>query len=177
MKKILGIIMLFLMSILPLDAKIKIQKDVVDKVTKERVIETDWYSFSTTGNKNFSDVHLRFRYDDGVEYLEIKHVLGEDVTIRKNHKVLINCENNTFYSKIIDSTSQVGDGSIGYAGSHIKGINVVCGFDYIWLLYNTPKSIHIETTNKRIDLKIEKKVGKDIVKLYKLFLKGSTGQT
>lgn len=175
MKKIVCLLLMALMGILSCSsAKLKIEKDMVDKVTKDRIIETCWYSFPSSKNKTIPDINIRFVYKHGEEYMEIRYVVNNDVTVNQHSSLIIKTEQNqTFYGEAIEkSYSKTGDGAVGYAGSHALGLAVNYNSDFIWMHDYLIQSLILETTSKRIEIKVEKKYAKDLKKLYqKLFEK------
>lgn len=154
-----------------IDAKIKIERNQVDKVTKERVIETSWYSFSLNDKKTLPDIHVRFVYNRGLEYMEIRYILGENITINNNYKLHIEGDSKSKMSAdaVYFVTSSIGGGSIDYIGCHTLGFASVYTADFSWFIDNKPHTLKIETSNRSLEVKLPKSVKKDLQKLYKTF--------
>lgn len=134
MKRVLTFL-LILLSILAVDAKIKIDENSVNKVTNERVIKTGWYSFNTSKNRKVPNIHLRFIYEHGEEFLEIKHIIDGITVINQHQQLVIKTDKNQalYATNISNVYSKPGEGAIGYAGSHALGFTVKYNADFIML--------------------------------------------
>lgn len=172
MKRLISFLIIFLSINVISNGKMKIEQNLYNKATHELSIKTSWYSFSTN-NEKIPNIHIRFIYDKNEEFIEIKHITNEIVSISHFHYIQFKTEKNKTYKALADKSyiADKGNGSIGYAGSHAIGINSVYNSDFIWLHDYLPLSLIIETNEKNIEIKLPKKVAKDIQKLYQLFFK------
>lgn len=153
------------------DAKIKIETSKVNKTTKELTIETSWHSFSTDDKKSLPNMHIRFIYSHGHEFMELKYISNANTNVNTNDKITVVLDKNKeiMGHTIHQSSATVGGGSIDYIGCHSLGINLMYLGDFKELLLVQPKEFKIETSDKTIVIKIPKYAKKDIQKLYKLF--------
>ena len=166
MKHYLFILFFSLFSVLAINAKV----NITDQFDKRGLVETSWYSFSSSKNLSVPDVHIKFRYDNGIEYMEIKYAHNQEVIISKNTKVEIICDKNKHTSYCLEnSISTIGGGSIDYGHSQKFGTHSKYRGDFSWLLDNHPKVIKIESRNKTLEIKLEKKYYKEISNIYKKF--------
>lgn len=173
MKKFFIFFIFICLSFISAESKVKISRDAQNKTTNEVVIETDWYSFSTENNKNLPNIHIRFKYEYGKEFIEIKHIINSYISILDNHRLSFsNGNEKTLYANaLVRTESKVGDGAISYLGSHNIGINQIYNGDFSWLLFNAPQKLIIQTTFEDIEIILPKNVQKDIQKLYKALFK------
>lgn len=165
-------VLVVLCATLSVDAKIKIKTNTVDKATKDRIIETEWHSFSAEGVKSsVPEIHFRFRYAGGVEYFELRYANNEQIMIMQNYKLRIVPEKGKEYlvDAVSHSVSTIGGGSIDYGHSHKLGFSAVYTGDFIWLLDNKPAILRIETTTRTVDIKLPKGIRKDMQKMFKIF--------
>ena len=169
MKKILGFLVAACIT-LTVSAGVGISNDKVDKATGSRVIETTWVSISTQ-SKSIPDIHLRFCYRNGEEFLEVRTITGRECNVRTLDYMRIVPEKGTNLEVFpaVNSTSNVGEGSIDYAGSHSIGIYLIYWGDFSWMLDNKPKTLKINTSVGLLEYKIPKGSQKDIQKAYKKF--------
>ena len=153
------------------EAKVKVEKNQIDRATKERVIETSWHSFSTDEKKSLPNVHMRFVYKQGLEFLEIKYAVGESYFVNKNYRLHILSDSKAKMSAdaVQPISSTVGGGAIDYVGCHVLGISPIYTADFSWLIDNKPSILRIETTTDIVEIKLPKSIKSDMQKLYKVF--------
>ena len=173
MKKFIIFFVLICLNFISAESKIKISRDAVNKTTNEIVIETDWYSFSSENDKNMPNVHIRFKYEYGIEFIEIKHITNTYISILDNQKIIFIKSNNqsAYGNSLVSTESKIGGGAIHYLGSHNIGISQIYSGDFSWLLFNKPEKIIIQTSYNDIEIILPKKIQNDIQKLYKLLFK------
>lgn len=169
MKKIL--LALLLLTSFPLFSQ-KIEKDIIDEFTKNRIIHTSWVKF----DKGY--MAFRFKAIDNNTYLEYRYLSGNVIAIDKGAELLfIDSLNDRVYG--LQSTDFIvasrGGAATGFAGSDAYGIRADFKGNMLFFA-RLLKKMRIYTTDGYMERDIKPKEAKKIQQLYLLFQKTISGE-
>ncbi len=163
MKKLI----LLLAILLPVIANaMKISKDEVDEFTGRRTVITSWESF------NHKNIHIRFRLQNGNQFLDFKYINGEPIVIVEDASLMFKSTSDaiTDFKSIATYSGGIGDGATGLLSSGVWGISASYQGDISWFLANTTILIRLYQTEGYEDKKFSEKEGKKLTDLANLFL-------
>lgn len=144
----------------------KIETDETDEFTGKRTLITSWESICK------KKIHLRFRYQNGFEFLDFKMFVDDAVVINEGDKIMFKSttDNIGSFSSVRIYTGTKGGGSVGLMGSGAWGISATYkNGDFSYFDDNVTRLIRIYTTDGYYDKKVDEPDGKKIIKLYDLF--------
>lgn len=160
-------IVLFLLGlILPFWADaMKIVTDEIDAFSGERTVITSWESFDKT------QIHLRFRLQNGKQFLDLKFRNGDAIVIGENAELLFKSEDGDIskFNSIALFSGAVGAGSVGLNGSGVFGISATYKGSLEWFVDHAANLMRIYATDTYYDRKISQKEAKKLTDLYSLF--------
>ena len=167
---------LFILPLVCLDINAqKIKINEVDKFTKKCIIETSFEKINggITSNLSYKNVWLAFRRIDNSEFLRIKWCCNAVVSVVKGAEVIfLDADGNTYsFENNEYEISDYGEGTVGFAGSGLLGLD-------LWLIGNCSvlegkqiKAIRINTNDGYVDIEISKKASDKITKTYLVYKK------
>lgn len=164
--------LLMLALLLPMMASaMKIEKDVVDEFTGDRVLTTSWESFDK------GRIHMRFRLEANYYHLDFKYICDGAIVIREGSKLMFKSTTDSIaqFSSVATYTGGRGDGAVGLAGSSAWGIYASYIGDIYWFTNNVAKLMRVNTAEGYVDKKISENDGYKLQKLALLVQGAVTG--
>ena len=154
----------------------KIITNHIDKFTNNKVIETSFEKIATD-NRNvykgmlLKSISISFNYLNNIDILHIKWNSNIILSIDKDSEIIFLDNNgNKYIFKTIDyCIAGIGNGSIGFIGSALYGLDIRLIGDFSVLENIIVTDLRIYTTDGFCDFKIDKKSPETISNLYKLY--------
>lgn len=143
----------------------KIETDEVDEFTGKRTLITSWESICK------SDIHIRFRMQNGVQRLDFKMVTRDGTVVGEGDKLLFKSTKDNIgeFSSVSTYPSTIGGGSVGMASSKAWGIFATYKGDLSYFSENVIRLIRMYSVDAYRDKTVGENDGKKIQKLYDLF--------
>jgi hypothetical protein len=144
----------------------KIKVDEVDKFTKLRVIETTFEKVSsdnsplgTTGGRMMKNVWAGIKQVNGTNYLRLKWCSNKVFAMGEGaHVIFLDRQGETYkYENAEYTLSGIGEGTVGYVGSLIYGLDIYLLGDVTQLLQKEIDAFRIYTTDGYVDFDVTKK--------------------
>ena len=135
----------------------------VDSFTGEITISTGWEDI------NDKILWMKFIYKDGVEFIEMKYISGEQLNINPETPLMVNSSNGvTTFTPLETYGSGIGNAAINGQGERFWGITAIYSgsldcFD------SGVTNIRITTLEGNRDFKLSKGTTKHLSQLYKSF--------
>lgn len=150
----------------------KIKRNEIDKFTKAHVIETSFEKINgnATSDRN---IWIAFKYVDGAECLRLKWCCNRALSVKQDAKVIFLDEKENTYTFINSEyvLSGKGEGTIGFIGSAMLGLDLQLIGDCSALEDKRIEGLRIYTTDGYFDFKISESSSKKISKTYKVYKK------
>ncbi len=160
-KRILFIAMTF--SLIVTGQKIKVNE--VDKFTKQHVIETSFEKIvsdnnlmGSTGGRLMKNIWVGIKQVGDKNYLRIKWCSNQVLALGEGaHIILLDKDGNTYkFENTTFTVAGLGEGTVGFAGSAIYGLNIYFTGDLSALINKEITDMRIHTTEGYIDFAVSK---------------------
>lgn len=170
MKKYIFFIIAIMIPVLA--SAMKIETDETDEFTGKRTLITSWEGICG------QNIHLRFRLQNGVQFLDFKMFVNGAVVIGEGEKLMFKSttDNIGSFSSVRMYSGTIGVGAVGISGCKNWGISASYrDGDFSYFDDNVTRLIRIYTTDVYFDEKVSESDGKKMIKLYKLFTSALNG--
>lgn len=167
MKKFATTLVLAFFAITAIAQKVEVKKD---DFTGEKVITTDYLKIYQGGATAKNQTRVRFRHENGEDYIEYRIFTDAVVSCKKGSKVLVKTDNGIVETENTDyAIAEPGAWSVKPVNSNL-GIYIVCSCHVQNLQGKMVEKIRFNLSDGHIDIDIKEKESDKLQKLLNDFI-------